>query len=322
VRRFFAAVAAAWCLAVSSTALADPSLATSATAEKLFQDGKRLMEARDYAAACPKLEESQRLDPSVGTLLNLGSCYEGAGRSATAWVTFRAAAGAARVAHEAEREQFARTRADALEPGLATIAVDVPAEAAVEGLAVRRDGEALTRAAWGVAVPVDPGPHLVEAVANGRKGWTRQVSVDDRAAVRVAVPLLAVEEIAAPPSTTVLPAIPPAAPARGASHTASWIAYGAGIVGLGVGSAFGVAALSAKSDLDSHCSASHQCPTDQRSRLDTLSRDAWISNIGFGVAIVGAAVGTVLLFVKGHDEPPPDAAAGVSLQGLGMAGRF
>ena len=45
-------------------------------AQALFAEGRRLMAAGDYTAACPKLAESQALDPQADTALDLGICYE------------------------------------------------------------------------------------------------------------------------------------------------------------------------------------------------------------------------------------------------------
>src|SRR5262245_18728599 len=58
----------------------------SAAAQALFDQGRKLMESERWAEACPKLEESQRLDPAGGTLLHLALCREHEGRIATAWV--------------------------------------------------------------------------------------------------------------------------------------------------------------------------------------------------------------------------------------------
>src|SRR5262245_52463521 len=41
----------------------------SAAAEALFEVGRDLMKDKKYSEACPKLKESLRLDPAVGTML-------------------------------------------------------------------------------------------------------------------------------------------------------------------------------------------------------------------------------------------------------------
>jgi hypothetical protein len=51
-------------------------------AASLFAEGRRLMAAEDYAAACPKLAESQTLDPAADTALDLGICYQKASQAA------------------------------------------------------------------------------------------------------------------------------------------------------------------------------------------------------------------------------------------------
>src|SRR5687767_11843809 len=75
-----------------AAASAQPPQGDAAASEALFREGRRLMKAGDYEGACPKLEESLRLDPALGTLFNLASCEEQLGRWATAWQHWRQAA--------------------------------------------------------------------------------------------------------------------------------------------------------------------------------------------------------------------------------------
>src|SRR5262249_47887266 len=96
---------------------------TKATAEALFADGRRLMITGEYASACPKFAASQKLDPAVGTELNLANCYEKLGQTASAWAEFRSAAAAARSIGSKDREQLAVDRSKTLETKLSYLTI-------------------------------------------------------------------------------------------------------------------------------------------------------------------------------------------------------
>ncbi|MGK3984292.1 hypothetical protein WME99_14710 [Sorangium sp. So ce136] len=185
--------------------------ADTAAAQALFDAARQLMAQGKYADACPKLEESQRLDPGIGTQFNLAACYEQLGRTASAWSTFLEVAGAAKAAGQLEREKVARQRATALEPKLIRLTVTAPADAPAD-LQVKRDGALVGRAQWGTPVPVDPGKHTIEASAAGRAPFARTVDLARAGAT---------ETVAIPPLPAGAPARVAAPPASGAAQPTS-----------------------------------------------------------------------------------------------------
>src|SRR5215470_8290283 len=147
--RWFAAVVVAW------LGLTGPDArAQSAEAEALFRDGRSLIKAGNLAPGCDKLAASERLESSVGTLLNLGDCREKLGKLASAWAAFRKAEALARRTGGDERRQAeAERRARLLEPRLANLVIQVGHR--IDGLIVRRDDELVDDAVWNTALPVD-----------------------------------------------------------------------------------------------------------------------------------------------------------------------
>jgi hypothetical protein len=210
-----------WTLAlgISSTApaWADNNPADQALAQTLFDRGRELMAAKKYVEACEKFSESERLEPSVGTELNLGLCYESQGKTAAAWAAYRAAGARARRDGRRDREQAAHDRAAALEPKLSRVTVTLAPGADVPGIEVRLDGTLLGRATWDVAAPIDPGPHVVDVRAPGYRNWTNRFDVPVTAAHPITIPILVVDPAPASnapvaPSKALLPSAPMGTP--------------------------------------------------------------------------------------------------------------
>lgn len=291
------------------------------TADALFEEARRLMLAGEHVEACPKLEESQRLDPAVGTLLHLGECFAKTGRTASAWRAFRQAVAAARTEGRLDREQIALARAQNLEPELARLQVSVPQGHDLPGLVVRTDGNELPRASWGAAIPVDTGPHVLEVTAPGYRPWRTQAAVMQLGGtVVVSVPVLisedAPEEGGGPvPVGPASVAIDPRA--RAANERDRMVGIGSlagGGVFAAVGAGFGVAAIRAWSDARAAC-VDRVC-TDEGVRDASSARtSARISTALFAVGAVGAATGVYFLLRR----PTPTRSALWVAPGLGGA---
>jgi hypothetical protein len=336
-RSTFSTVAAASLLLattlVGSARAQAPSGSEKVTAEALFEEGRRLVAGGKYGEACPKFQASQKLDPSAGTLLNLASCWEKQGRTATAWGAYKEAASAADAAGRRDYLATAQRHADALVPKLArlTVSVDKP----VDGLQIKRDGTPVDGAEWGVPIPVDTGSHTIEASAPGHKGWASAVAVgQDGAQAALTVPELEALPAEAPavvaPSlpAPVVPAAAPPAPAVLPDHSSGGTQRpigigiaGLGVVGVGLGTAFGLVAKGKYNDSLANCEPANAnlCSPTGLSQRDSARTAGNVSSIAFGVG-AAALVGGVVLWLTAPSGAGRGGAVGIAvLPALGGA---
>jgi hypothetical protein len=298
-----------------------PSASDPAAAQSLFYDARKLMEQNKFAEACPKLEESLRLDPGLGTQFNLADCNEHLGKITTAWAGFLEVAAESKSSNQPDRERLARKRAAALEPRLPKLVVEVPGAAALPGLEVRRDGVAVGAAAWGTAIPVDPGAHRIVVTAPGKQAWNTSVTASEANTARVTVPRdLPAAPIAAagPPAPNGAPPQPfdntsfpqPIDESRGGTQRAvGWIVTGLGAVGASVGGGFGLSSLSKRNDSRSHCVADQCDSTGVGLRDDAMKAGniATIATIAGGAAVAG---GLILVLTAPKGTQSRERAAG------------
>lgn len=321
---------------LASLAAVPTAARADATAQALFDEGKSLMEQQKFEQACPKLAESQRRDPGGGTVLHLAICYEQGGKTASAWVAFNEAVSVARRDRRDDRLKIAEERLSALTPKLTRLKLTVPPElAGLAGLTVSRNGEATSSAEWGTAVPVDPGRVRIDVTASGKRPFSTTLDATGAGAtVEFVVPAL--RDGAVEPATATPVAQPatggetPGAPETdrgggfGAQRVLGLVLGGAGVIGLGVGTFFGLRSMSKKADANEYCDGS-EC-SDERGvalRDEALSAGN-VSTIGFvagGVLVAGG----VVLYLTAPDSPKraglaPAVAPGFA--GLELSGRW
>jgi len=316
--------------------------AQSAEAEVLFREGRDLIKRGKTAVGCDKLAASERLESSVGTLLNLGDCREKLGKLASAWAAFRKAeAMARRTGGDDKRQAEAARRAAQLEPRLPNLVIEVPAR--VDGLVVRRGSEVVDDASWGSALPVDPGSYEVIAEAPGYVPWhmTVQVSAGGKRQV-VSVPRLERAPVAPPPEpiapapaspfaepapTTVI--VPPR-PAVRYEPAGTWSATrklavvvalaGAGAVGTGV--YFGWRSKDLQGRADQRCPTT-VCNDLEGLRLNDRARTAALgANIFYVTGGAALATSLVMWLAGGPDATIVAPTASDRSFGVSMTGSF
>lgn len=156
-----------------------PAAADETEGARLFREGRAAMLDGHFDVACPKIAESQRLEPHVGTLLNLAACHERQGKVASAWVEYQKALTAARADGQPERARLAQRRIDVLEPRVPWLNIVPPLAAASSELVVTLDGAIVQPVAWGKEMPVDPGPHVVGARTPGKPSFEESLELHE-----------------------------------------------------------------------------------------------------------------------------------------------
>lgn len=292
-------------------------------ADALFKEGRALMKSGDFETACPKLEESYRLDPAPGTGINLGDCFEKQGKVASALLAYQAArallkAGDPRIGPVEKEIAALDKRAPRLTIKLAPGAPD--------GTTVKRDGREVEASKLGVPVAVNPGKVKVVVSAPGR----------EQAVFRVTLVAGKSRELEVGPGEMIVEQ--PMAPApsdrtRGqrrertteSSPTLGYVLLGIGGAGAITGAIFGVMTNAKMDEVDEQCDGK-VCSQEGLDAANDGRKYQTLSRVGFGAAIAGClAAGTYFLFFTGASEGTEaevGAAATPSFGTVSVRGKF
>lgn len=279
-------------LVVSLLLATSPALADDA--ETLFREGRKALEAGDYATACGKFAESQRLEPAPGTLLNLAGCEERSGKLVASAEHYRLAA--AGFPKQDSRRSVAIDKATALDKRVGHLVLhkkDLP-----EGARVRNGDAPMTL--FDAPIAVDPGTQAIVVEADGRAPASFATSVPEGATVEVSLsvgpPNVAVAtEPQRPPSPRTKPD-PGDRPSPSPRRTIGFVVADVGGVALVGGTIFGVWSLARAGTYRSHCDGQNVCDQDG---FDAASDLKWMTPLSTVLVVGGAALvatGLVLYF--------------------------
>lgn len=297
-------------------------------AETLFRAGREELKQGAFAEACPKFAESQRLDPSPGTLLNLAVCEEGLGLVATAWARFRGLLDTLDAADP--RARIAREHVEVLEPTLPRLRIRFEPRPPV-GVVIRLDGAALGGAMQGLFVPIDPGEHRLEVSdASGPMHDERfSIVLGDRLErVLASRPARAAAPVRPGPDTrarrkkdetkgedrSMLPVV-------------GLVTAGAGVVAFGVGTFFALEARSLNQDSNAggRCDGNRCDPEGTRLRNSALKR-ADLATVLFSAGGALGAGGVSLFFATWRPARRHSSTGGITfganvVGGIGLNAR-
>ena len=314
-----------------------PRAENIAAARTLGVQGIQLADAGKCDQAIEKLTRAEALFHAPTILGRLGECQVQVGQivmgteNLNRVIREQLPANAPKAFHDAQdRAQKVLVQA---QPKIAYLTVKVEPQVAQTTVTV--GGSPVPAALIGAERPTDPGTHEVVASAPGYLEAKSSVTLAEGGRQEIALTLEKDPNptaTAAPVATaTVAPGQPAPAPAdapKKKSNTLAYVLLGVGGAGVVIGSVTGLLAMSKKGDLN--C-PQDQCPTTEKNKLDSAQTMANVSTITFGVGLVSAAVGTVLLLVnsgsseKAQTTVKPATASvtpWLGWQSAGVSGKF
>jgi hypothetical protein len=184
---------------------------------------------------------------------------------------------------------------------------------------VTMDGEVITERLEGTAISLDPGAHTFTFQAPGQPLLTKQIVVREgekerREILQIGNRAEAPKPPPPPVQAPLQPALPPAPPPEaskplGGQRIAALVVGGVGIVGLGLGAAFGGLAMSKHNEAKKECPDAG-CLTQKGVDLwDAARLNGNISTVGLVVGGVALA-GGVVLWVTGNPQKRKTTALG------------
>lgn len=277
--------------------------ANPAAAEALFDQGRAALSQGDFDTACGRFRESDRLDPALGTRFNLADCEEKRGHLATAWSLFRGVV--AQLAEGDDRLPVAQKRLAALEPRVPRLTM-VLAPRAPRTTRVKEGDTEYAEGSFGVALPIDPGPHHLLVSAPGYHPRRIDVALEPGETAEVSVSPGSLEPVAALPAASDTPHVED-------HRTLGYVLAGVGATGIVVGAVSGVLTLHQKSiyddNCDEHAKVCNQTGKDAGATGRTLGV---VSVTGFVAGAVASAFGAYFILTSDRGSERESASAPAS----------
>jgi len=283
----------------------DPSVDTSAEALKRareqFGQALALQTAGDWAGALALLKEVAAVKSTPQVRFNMALCEEKLGKLVAALGDYELAAADARAEKADQVAEEVEGRLESLRQRIPKLTITRGAGA--EATSVMVDSVSLGDQVIGTPMPIDPGPHTVEATAPGFKPFRRSLRVAEQQDETVEIVL----EAEPPPPPVVGPSSE-AVRGTGRSPVLGYVIGGIGVAALGAsGVFFGLRAVKI-SDLDKAC-PDRRCPSRaQQSDIDAGKMYTTLANVTLAVGAAAVAGGLVLVLTSG-----PSTEASVAL---------
>lgn len=310
-------LSATWVLATTPAAAQAPPGGGDRESERtqLYKEAVDLANAGRWADAAEKLRAVLAIRSSPKVRFTFAQAEEHVGKLATAYDAYAQALADAEAARENDVADTAGGALHSLAARVPIVRVKVTGVGASAATATIDDHAAKV----GDLLRVDPGEHVVAVTAPGARPEQSKITIAEGQRIEVPVQLVA-EGFQEAPAATPAPASAetesepesapePETPSRPFPwRTVGLVAAGVGVVGLGVGTYFGVDAISKNNTSNQTGCTNNVCTQGAYSTREDAKSSATVSTIAFVAGGVLAAAGITLWLVA----PKGDAATQVT----------
>lgn len=275
----------------------------------------------DWAGALTLLKEVAAVKPTPQVRFNIALCEERLGRLVAALGDYQLAASDAQAEKADQVRQEVDLRLESLQARVPRVVVKRGEGA--DTATISLDGVSLGDAVLNSPLPVDPGPHNVEATSPRFQPFKQAFRVAEMETATIQVKLAPV------PVATLAPVAPvPPEPPTPAVRPVGFIVGGVGIASLIASGAMFYLRQNAIHDLDQQCGAARNaCPPSSQSTVDRGRLYTALGDVTLVTGAVALGVGAALVIIGG---PTPEharvalapGASGANVAGASLFGRF
>jgi hypothetical protein len=273
-----------------------------AQASAHFQRGVRLYQEDDFRASLIEFNRAYELAPNWAVLCNIGQSQYQLREYPAALKTLEKYVEAGGEAIPAER----RAQVDREIAELRGRVAHVTLASNTQGADLTLDDAPLGKTPTGEAVVVGAGRHKFAASKVGFVATSKMVDITGGDILTVQLDLI---------PETPTPAVVRSAP----NYTAAIVSGAVGVAGIAVGTAFGIMAINNRSALNKDCDAAKVCPSASQGDINSYSTNGTISTVGFGVGVVGVALGAYFFFHERGKEGSQSATFHPGVDGFSLS---
>jgi hypothetical protein len=277
-------------------------------ADAAFKEGRAFFDLGRYEQACEKFELSMQLDPSPGTLLNLGNCYEPQGDLLRALENFeRAFAFAERTSDPRRKElwmEAARERIASLSrrvPWLSVRNVPPDGQLSLDQQLLERESQGRTSG----VLRVNPGRHWVEVSAPGKRTFRQEFDIATGQRLAIDIPALEsrkdVPGTADPFENDFDHSSQEGTPDRHQYGLWPYVLGGAGTLLLATSVGTWLAANAKENKLENECFGT-TCPLELEGTRQSAKTLATMTDIFWITGLISAGLGVTLFVLDSQDD--------------------